>query len=74
LRLRRLYLPPVIEKNLKSGYKPPSLAETLAVIIGFADSKLPRIGFIRKRPSSRIWRLGLLYYPLQLSCNMRNAC
>ena len=71
--MREYYLPPVIEKNAKKGYRPPSRGEIIACIVSYLDSMTRKTGFIRRRPRERLIRIVLLHYPIDLMCRDREC-
>ncbi len=71
--MREYYLPPVIEKNAKKGYRPPSKGEIIACIVSYLDSMAKKTGFIRKHPAEKVTRIVLLHYPVDLMCR-GNEC
>ncbi len=66
--LPEYYLPPVIEKNARKGYKPPSKGEQLATIIAYLDSLITRRGFFRRRRGEELVRIIVLHYPIDVYC------
>ncbi len=66
--LPEYYLPPVIEKNARKGYKPPSRGEQIASIILYLDGFIRRKGFFKRRRVEELSRILILHYPIDLFC------
>ncbi len=68
MSLKEYYLPPVIEKNAKKGYKPPNRGEMLASILIYLVDKARKKGLLVKKPVERITKILIIHYPIDVFC------
>lgn len=66
--MKEYYLPPVIEKSAKNGYKPPEKPLLLASIIYYLNNKARKRGLFKRKNAEKIRRVVLIYYPVDVLC------
>ncbi|OYT40377.1 MAG: hypothetical protein B6U89_02395 [Desulfurococcales archaeon ex4484_58] len=66
--MKKYYLPPVIEKNARKGYRPPEHSTMLALILARLSVLVKRKGFIFKKPVEKIKNILFINYPIDIMC------
>ncbi len=66
--MKEYYLPPVIEKNAKKGYKPPDKGRMLASILIYLVDHGRKRGLLFRRPVEKVSRILLIHYPIDVFC------